>query len=86
MMAPDELHALLQRAFPDATVTVTDLTGTADHYRVDVVSRRFAGKSAIDRHRMVYDVVGDRLTREIHALEVRTDVPGGNLPGPGTVS
>jgi stress-induced morphogen len=71
----DDLRTLLQAAFPGSLVSVEDLTGTGDHYRVEVVSDRFAGMSTIEQHRVVYDAVGDRLTREIHALSVRTRIP-----------
>lgn len=69
------LKALLEASFPGGDVTVEDLTGTDDHFRVRVVSARFTGKSALDRHRMVYEAVGERMTREIHALTIETATP-----------
>jgi BolA protein len=46
------------------------------HYQVTVVSPRFAGKSQIERHRMVYEALGPLMRREIHALALRTCAPG----------
>jgi stress-induced morphogen len=75
-LTPADLKALLDQAFPGSRVRVEDLTGEGDHYRVEIVSDRFRGRSKIEQHRMVHDAVGERLTREIHALAIRTDVPG----------
>ena len=40
------------------------------HFRVRVVSDRFAGLRPLQRHRLVYDAVGDLMQSDIHALAV----------------
>lgn len=40
------------------------------HFRVRIVSERFAGLPRITRHRLVYDAVGDLMQTDIHALAV----------------
>jgi len=51
--------------------------GTGEsHFRVLVVSPKFAGKSRVDRHRMVNEVLGPELQRGVHALELSTYAPG----------
>ena len=40
------------------------------HYALVVVSPNFAGKSLVERHRMIYDALGDAMHREIHALSI----------------
>ena len=53
------------------------------HYELTVVSPRFAGKSRVERHRMVYEALGPLMQREIHALALRTLAPdeaGESLP------
>lgn len=46
------------------------------HYRVRVVSPDFAGKRAIERHRMVYDALGDAIRADtIHALNIEAKTP-----------
>jgi BolA protein len=53
--------------------------GAADgrgHFSVMVVSRRFAGLGTLQRHRLVYDVVGDMMSTDIHALSIRAFAPG----------
>ena len=51
--------------------------GTGEsHYRVLIVSPLFAGKSRIERHRMVNATLGDELRGRIHALAILTYAPG----------
>ena len=40
------------------------------HFRVRVISRRFAGLNRIERHRLVYEALGDLMQTDIHALAV----------------
>jgi BolA family transcriptional regulator, general stress-responsive regulator len=46
------------------------------HFRVTVVSAQFAGKSRIERHRMVNAVLSDELAGPVHALAVNASAPG----------
>jgi BolA protein len=53
--------------------------GAADgrgHFSVTVVSRRFTGLGTLRRHRLVYEVVGDMMSTDIHALSIRAFAPG----------
>lgn len=75
LMTPSQLKALIEDGIPDSQVQVTDLTGTYDHYGVDVVSPVFAGRSLLDQHKMVHAAVGEHLTTTIHALQIKTRVP-----------
>ena len=45
------------------------------HFRLTIVSSRFSGKDQIARHRMVYEVLGPLMQREIHALAIRALTP-----------
>jgi stress-induced morphogen len=74
-MDPEHLKSLIEAGIPHAEVDVRDLTGTRDHFGVQVVSRAFAGKSLVEQHQMVYRAVGNELTNAVHALQVRTVVP-----------
>jgi len=74
-MDPEELKSLIEAGIPDARVAVRDLTGTRDHYRVEVVSAAFEGKSLVEQHQMVYKAVGDELGNAVHALSIQTSTP-----------
>ncbi len=52
--------------------------GGGGHYRVMVVSARFAGQPLQARHRMVYDALGPLMRKEIHALALSVYAPGEN--------
>jgi stress-induced morphogen len=74
-MTPGELKATILAAFPDASVEVTDLTGTQDHYKAKIVTAAFAGKNKVQQHRMVYAALGDAMKGPVHALALDTSAP-----------
>lgn len=45
------------------------------HFIVEIVSDAFQGKSLIQRHRLVYDALGDAMRSEIHALSIKAHTP-----------
>jgi BolA family transcriptional regulator, general stress-responsive regulator len=45
------------------------------HWRLAIVSEAFRGKSAVARHRMVYEALGDLMKRDIHALKIEASAP-----------
>ena len=45
------------------------------HFIVHIVSGAFQGKNLIQRHRMVYDAVGNMMHTEIHALSIQATTP-----------
>ena len=44
------------------------------HYHVRIASARFKGLSAVARHRLIYEALGDLLTTDIHAVRISIDV------------
>ncbi|HEY6726305.1 MAG TPA: BolA family transcriptional regulator [Polyangiaceae bacterium] len=75
MLDPEDIKRRLLAAFPDATITLSDLTGTSDHYEATIVSTAFAGQSLIAQHQMVYRALGDAMRGPIHALALKTRTP-----------
>jgi BolA family transcriptional regulator, general stress-responsive regulator len=45
------------------------------HFRLAIVSPRFAGCRTMERHRLVYDALGPLMKREIHALSISAKTP-----------
>ena len=45
------------------------------HLEAIIVSDNFENKSLIDRHKIVYGLLGDLLKHEIHALSMKTLTP-----------
>lgn len=51
--------------------------GTGEsHFAVGIVSAAFAGKSRLERHRMVNAVLADELAGGVHALAIKAWAPG----------
>ena len=67
--------AKIRHALPDARVDLQDLTGTADHWKATIVSAAFAGKTLMQRHRMVNAALAEELEGPIHALTMDTKTP-----------
>lgn len=74
-MQANDLKTKLLEAFPDGQIKVSDMTGGGDHWQVQIVSTKFAGKTLVEQHQMVYAALGSWMKREIHALALTTSTP-----------
>jgi BolA protein len=45
------------------------------HWQLRIVSEAFRGKSAVARHRMVYEALGDLMKTDVHALKIEAFAP-----------
>ncbi|MGY6570203.1 MAG: BolA family protein [Salinarimonas sp.] len=50
--------------------------GGETHYRVEITSPAFAGKTRIARHRLVNEALQEAFARGLHALAVKARAPG----------
>lgn len=81
----ERIRAALEAAFAPTDLLVKDQShlhaghaGARDgkgHFEVHIVTEAFDGKSRIERHRMVYEALGDTMASEIHALTIRARTP-----------
>ena len=74
-MDPEAVKELIQEGIPGANIEVVDTTGTRDHFSAIVISDSFEGLSLVEQHQTVYKAVGDHMTKEIHALQLKTYSP-----------
>ena len=74
-MNPDDITAKIRVALPDAVVTLEDLTGTKDHWKATIVSAGFAGKTMLERHRLVMAALAVEMKGPIHALTMDVLTP-----------
>ena len=51
---------------------VVDINGNGDHYSILVISNKFANMSLIERHKIIYSIFDKEITKEIHALQIKT--------------
>jgi len=49
--------------------------GGNTHWRLTIVSPRFAGQPTVARHRMVYQALGELMQNPIHALAITARAP-----------
>jgi BolA protein len=49
--------------------------GGNTHWRLSIVSPRFAGQPVVARHRMVYEALGPLMQHPIHALAITARAP-----------
>jgi stress-induced morphogen len=74
-MQRDVIIGRIRAVLPDARIELRDLTGTEDHWEATIVSAAFAGKSAVERHRMIYAALAEELRGPIHALTLVLRTP-----------
>jgi BolA protein len=46
------------------------------HFSLRIESPAFAGKSRVERQRMIYAALGDLMHERVHALSIRASAPG----------
>ena len=81
----EKLRSRLQDALTPEALDIIDETakhaghaGAASgggHYLLNIVSAAFEGKNPIQRHRLVFDAVGDMMHTDIHALSIQAKTP-----------
>jgi len=79
-MDTDEVERRIEAGIPEAEASVTlprvpDEDHEDAHFAAVVVSPAFEGKSLVEQHQMVYDALGEAMTDDIHALEMKTYTP-----------
>ncbi|KAG9299924.1 hypothetical protein G9A89_009652 [Geosiphon pyriformis] len=45
------------------------------HFSVSVVSEEFQGKTLMERHRLIYNLLNDELAGGVHALTIKAKAP-----------
>jgi BolA protein len=46
------------------------------HFTLRIESAAFAGKSRVERQRLIYAALGDLMRERVHALSIRASAPG----------
>jgi stress-induced morphogen len=71
----DEVRRRIEGALPGARVRVETFAGS-DHFQAWVEASQFEGRSRVEQHRMVYAALEGLFGGAMHALALRTAVPG----------
>ena len=71
-----EITRRILAVLPDAEIALTALAADDDHWEVTVTSGAFAGLNRVAQHQLVYRAIGQDMGVALHALAVKTKVPG----------
>jgi len=83
---PEMIRDILLRALQPVSLEIEDESDKhaghagaresgGGHFSVHIVADCFAGKSRLERHRMVYEALGTRFSDIIHALSIHAAAP-----------
>ena len=72
-MSAQEVAELIRAGLPGAQVRVESDDNT--HFAARVVALEFAGKRSLARHQLIYQALGEKMGREIHALSIDALTP-----------
>ena len=71
----DEIKTRILAAYPDARVTLIDMTGTRDHWEALIITPAFEGQRLIARQQGIYKALGELMSGPIHAFTMQTLTP-----------
>lgn len=72
-MTQQQLRDALTAHFQQAQITVESPDEV--HFSAVIISEEFTGLSQVKRHQLVYQVLGEVVGREVHALSLLTQTP-----------
>jgi len=75
-MNPEEIKSLITALIEDSIVEVNSDDNV--HFEAIIISQSFENKSLIERHKMVYASLGDKIKQEIHAISITALTPNEN--------
>lgn len=71
-MTENKIKKILKDKLEDAEIFLQDMTGEKNHFNLIIISNQFEGLSLIEQHKIIYNALGDMITNEIHALQLKT--------------
>lgn len=69
MVLPEQIKHWIELGLPGARAVVT---GDGHHFEAIIIYEGFENRTVIQQHRMVYDTLGDKMHKTIHALSIKT--------------
>lgn len=72
-MNSQQIAGLIRIGLPSADARVTSPDDV--HFEAVVIASEFAGKRTLERHRLVYAALGERMGREVHAMALQVFTP-----------
>ncbi|CDH49009.1 domain protein [Lichtheimia corymbifera JMRC:FSU:9682] len=69
---PSTLHIVNESHMHAHHAAMKGNTNKETHFRITLISEKFAGQTLMQRHRSVYKLLKDELEQGVHALTLRT--------------
>lgn len=83
-MIQDEIKHKIEQTLPGAIVNVTNKSSQhrghdpgGAHLGVTVQYQGFKGKTIVEQHQMIYNILSTEMNHKIHALVIKTEIPQG---------
>lgn len=71
-MQNEDIKRMIETGLPGSEAHVS---GDGTHFEAAVISDAFAGRSLLEKHRLVYATLGASMGGAIHALSIRAYTP-----------
>ena len=71
-MKTNTIKEIIKKSIKDAYVEVIDLNNSGDHFSLLVVTNQFDALNLLNRHKIIYNLFDNYITKEIHALQLKT--------------
>ena len=71
-MIEKKIKDILRKKLKDSKIFIQDMNGQNNHFSVIVISEKFEGLSIIKQHQIIYNALASMITKEIHALQIKT--------------
>tara|TARA_B100000029_G_scaffold507593_1_gene592554 strand:+ start:598 stop:849 length:252 start_codon:yes stop_codon:yes gene_type:complete len=71
-MLENKIKQILKNNLKDAKVFIHDMTGENNHFNLLVISDVFKNLTLIEQHKIIYNSLNKMITKEIHAVQLKT--------------
>tara|TARA_Y100001960_G_C14099942_1_gene552378 strand:+ start:10 stop:255 length:246 start_codon:yes stop_codon:yes gene_type:complete len=71
-MIEKKIKKRLQEKLEQSEIFIQDMTGNNNHFNLIIISDSFINLTLIEQHKMIYALLDDMITKEIHALQLKT--------------
>ncbi|TGL19490.1 BolA family transcriptional regulator [Leptospira bourretii] len=83
----NRMETILQEKFQPVSILLRDVSlehaghpgmtkdSKETHFRLQMVSSKFSGRSTVENHRLVYAELGEEFKKGLHALEMDLSAP-----------
>ena len=71
-MNKENIKKIIKSNFTKDHFEVIDVNNDNSHFSILIISDKFDGLSLINRHKIIYNLLNQYISKEIHALQIKT--------------